>query len=118
MKTLPRHKVRISMAILLAAAPLLAQTPARPARQPARDEAPAAGQVLMLEEIRIQVAPELPTVVVSIPRQRPVIKSVGLAKDAGDLITAGNAQVKPRLADLQVKTIDEPQKILAKTRTQ
>jgi len=80
--------------------------------------APAGGEVLMLEEIRIQVAPELPTVVVSIPRQKPEISSVALKKDSEDLITAGNAEVKPRLADLQVNRIEEPEKILAKQRAQ
>jgi len=114
MRRLPRHYIVIAL-LLLSAAPSLAQ--AQAAKSPARDDTPA-GQVLMLEEIRIQVAPELPTVIVSIPRQRPIIRSVSLSKDANDLITAGNVQVKPRLADLQINRIDEPEKILAKSRAQ
>jgi len=118
MRKLPRPNT-LYVLLLLAATPLTlhAQAANPQTRQSARDEA-SSGQVLMLEEIRIQVAPELPTVVVSIPRQKPVIRSVSLSKDANDLITAGNVQVKPRLADLQVNRIDEPEKILAKPRAQ
>lgn len=93
---------------IFAAAPLFAQQAA----------GETGGPVLMLEEIRIQVAPELPTVVVTIPRQRPDIQSVSLKKSSEDLIRAGTAQIKPRLTDLQVSRIEEPQKMLAKERAQ
>jgi len=107
--------------ILAAAVSVALSLPAFAQRSGSRQTAAAdadAGQVLMLEEIRIQVGPELPTVVISIPRQQPDLKSVSLAKDARDMITAGAAQVKPRIADLQVSRIEEPQKMLAKERSQ
>ena len=97
-----------------------AATPAAPAAkaQPAASSDTAPGGVLMLEEIRIEVSPELPTVVVTIPREKPEITSVVLKKDAEDLIHAGSVQVKPRLADLQINQLEEPEKVLAKVRAQ
>jgi hypothetical protein len=112
---------------LLSAGPLWAQAAgqARAARQPraasatpSAQQEPIPGQVLMLEEIHIAISPELPTVVVSIPRQKPEINSVILMKDPEDLIMSGTAQVKPRLTDLQVNQIEDPQKLLAKERSQ
>lgn len=84
----------------------------------AQQGAASSGDVLMLEEIRIEVAPELPTVVVTIPRQKPVISSVVLKKDPEELIRANPGAVKPRLSDLVVNKIEEPQKMLAKERSQ
>jgi hypothetical protein len=76
------------------------------------------GDVLMLEEIRIQVAPELPTVVVTIPRQRPAIQAVALKESANEAIAGNPIDIKPRLSDLRLNRIEEPQKILAKDRAQ
>ena len=76
------------------------------------------GEVLMLEEIRIEVAPELPTIVVTIPRQKPEIAPVILQKNAGDLIRQNPTSIKPRLSDLVINRIEEPEKMLAKERAQ
>ncbi len=76
----------------------------------------AGGDVLMLEEIRIEVAPELPTIVVTIPRQKPDIEPVLLTKNLEDLIRQNPNSIKPRLSDLVVNRIEEPQKMLAKER--
>ncbi len=76
------------------------------------------GEVLMLEEIRIEVAPELPTIVVTIPRQRPDISPVVLQKKPEDLITVNTTSIKPRLSDLVITKLEEPQKMLAKKRSQ
>ncbi len=76
------------------------------------------GDVLMLEEIRIEVAPELPTIVVTIPRQRPEISSVFLKKNPEEMIQVNTVAIKPRLSDMVVNKIEEPQKMLAKERAQ
>lgn len=76
------------------------------------------GEVLMLEEIRIEVAPELPTVVVTIARQKPEITPVVLTKNPEELIKSNPTAIKPRLSDLVLNRIEEPQKMLAKQRTQ
>jgi len=132
MITLSRTGLTIA-AFLLAASPLLAQpkptskpaarpavpqTVAKPATPQATTKDDTGGQVLMLEEIRIEVAPELPTVIISIPRQKPEINSVSLVKSANDLITAGSFTVKPRLADLRLSQLEDTEKMLAKARSQ
>jgi len=76
------------------------------------------GDVLMLEEIRIEVAPELPTVVVTIPRQSPLIEPITLQKDPEDLIRDDGLAIKPKLDLLPINQLEEPEKMLAKDRSQ
>jgi len=71
----------------------------------------------MLEEIRIEVQPERPTVVITIPRQRPSIKPVALSKDIETLAQGEAHRVKPRLSDLTPAQVEDEQKMLAKERT-
>ncbi len=73
-------------------------------------------EIIMLEEIRIEVTPELPTVVVTIPRQKPEVKSTTLQKDIESLLTVGTNKVKPRLTDMTVSKVEDLQKILTKER--
>jgi len=76
------------------------------------------GEVLMLEEIRIEVAPELPTIVVTIPRQKPDIEPVILRKNPEDLVRQNPSEIKPRLSNMVINRIEEPEKMLAKDRGQ
>ncbi|MBM3325887.1 MAG: hypothetical protein FJY65_02730 [Calditrichaeota bacterium] len=106
-----KNSIYIIISVALA---ILVLSPANYAQRPARG---GEEEVLMLEEIRIEVTPELPTVVVTIPRQKPDIKSVTLEKNVETLLTAGAAKVKPRLTDMTVSKVEDLQKILAKERS-
>ncbi len=72
--------------------------------------------VLMLEEILIQVSPELPTVVVTIPRQKPEIAPVSIQSPRERMISSENEQIKPDLTKTKVSKIKEPEKMLARQR--
>ena len=74
--------------------------------------------VVMLEEIRITVEPEMPNVFITIPRQNPVIE-VGELKRPDDSKLFGEALVvKPKLTDIEVSKVEKARKILAKDRKQ
>lgn len=98
------------------AAPKPAVTEAKPIPKPA--SVGSDDVVMATQEITISVPTELPTVIVTIPRQKPEITSVILKKDAEDLITAGNREVRPKLVDLQVNQVEQPEKMLAQPRAQ
>lgn len=76
-----------------------------------------AGDVIMVEqEILIQVAPELPTVIIAIPRQKPDIEPVTIQNPLERMIKPEFDQIKPDLSSMKVSKIEEHEKMLAKRR--
>ncbi len=101
-KLIPIAYPAILLTALLITAPTLAQ-----------DE----GEVIMLEkEFKIRVEPEVPTVVVSIDRQKPDIDIGELKRPERGKIFNISSSIKPRLANIEVSKVKKPKKILAKTR--
>lgn len=98
----------MAITIFILGSPSLAQQPQRPAPTDGR------GDIIMLKEIKIEVAPELPTVVVTIPRQDPTLKPLTLTSPSERLIKPASSLVRPRLSDVKISRIEEPEKILAK----
>ena len=74
------------------------------------------GKVIVLEEVKIEVEPETPTVIVTIPRQKPNIQSVKLQSPIKQMIYTSTLKVKPRLADMKISKVDKHEKMLAKER--
>ena len=74
------------------------------------------GEIIVLEEVKIEVEPETPTVIVTIPRQKPNIQSVKLQSPIKQMIYTSTSKVKPRLADMKISKVDKPEKMLAKDR--
>ena len=73
--------------------------------------------VLMLEEILIEVAPELPTVLVTITRQKPTIEREITIKDPlKRLMQVKKSQLKPDLTKMKVTEIKDAKRILARER--
>lgn len=108
----------IIVALCLAVLPVgavFAQGVPKPPESKAEPE-PAPGEVLMLEEIRIEVAPEEPTVVVMIPRQKPHIDPVTLQIPVERLVFGGIKHRKPKLAQMKISKIENAEKMLAKQR--
>jgi len=82
----------------------------------AQDEGDDGGEVIMLEEIIIQVAPELPTLVVSIPRQVPEVKPLTIQSPTDRMSKSNKEAIKPNLGEMNVSKIEQPKKMLAKSR--
>ncbi|MFH0765447.1 MAG: hypothetical protein V2A61_03400 [Calditrichota bacterium] len=83
--------------------------------QQPRPETPKGNDdLIMLQEITIQVQPEQPTVIVTIPRQNPDIKPVGIQSPLTRMVAPPDQRIKPDLNNLKVKPIEESQNILAK----
>jgi len=82
----------------------------------AQDEDDDGGEVIMLEEIIIQVAPELPTLVVSIPRQVPEVKPITIQSPTDRMAKSNIESIKPKLGEMNVSKIEQPKKMLAKSR--
>jgi len=82
----------------------------------AQDEGDDGDEVIMLEEIIIQVAPELPTLVVTIPRQTPEVNSVTIQSPIGRMSIVDVESIKPNLEEMNVSKIEQPSKMLAKPR--
>ena len=74
------------------------------------------GEVMTLEEIVIEVAPELPTVVVTIKRQEPEFKRFGLNDPLKRLIEVERELVKPDLTKMKASKIKDHEKLLATAR--
>jgi len=74
------------------------------------------GEVLMLEEIIIQVAPELPTVVVTIPRQQPALKKITIQSPLSRMIESKTKSIKPDLSKTKVSKVKDSEKMLATVR--
>ncbi len=74
------------------------------------------GEVLMLEEIIIQVAPELPTVVVTIERQEPEIAPATIQSPLERMIGIDKELVKPDLTELKPALISDSEQMLAMPR--
>ncbi|NQU04998.1 MAG: hypothetical protein HQ568_02815 [Calditrichaeota bacterium] len=74
--------------------------------------------VVMLDEIRITVEPEMPNVFVTIPRQNPVIEVGELKRPEDSKLFSEAIVVKPKLTDLEVSKLEKVRKILAKDRKQ
>ena len=73
-------------------------------------------EVILLEEIRIQVAPELPTLVVTIPRQTPEVTPIIIQSPLNRMSKSNIESIKPNLEEMNVSKIEQPQKMLAKER--
>ena len=71
----------------------------------------------MLEDITIEVTPELPTVVVTIPRQKPRIEPVTLQSPVERMLKEAPEDVKPKLSDMKISKVEKPEKMLAKERS-
>lgn len=84
--------------------------------QTASEPTGGTGEVMMIEEIHIQVAPELPTVVVAIPRQKPMIQPVSLQSPLKRMIYTSAKSIKPKLSDVKISKVEKPEKMLAKER--
>lgn len=82
-------------------------------------EDPGGGEdVIMLEqEIRIEVQPELPTLLVTIPRQNPILHPEKIQPPIENLIKRNTDLIKPELTGITVSQIEHPQKMLAKKRS-
>ena len=81
-----------------------------------QDEGDDGGEVIMLEEIIIQVAPELPTLVVSIPRQVPEVKQITIQSPINRMSKSNIESIKPNLGEMNVSKIEQSKKMLAKPR--
>ena len=78
--------------------------------------AQASGETVEIGTIEIHADPERPTVVTTPERQKPDIDIGELKRpDEGKIFNTSSA-IKPRLADIEVKKIEKPKKMLAKTR--
>ncbi|MFN3821064.1 MAG: hypothetical protein ACK4OO_01920 [bacterium] len=73
-------------------------------------------EVIMLEEIRIRVEPERPTVVTSIPRQAPRIEPIQLKREPLSLILSVWRRESPHLESISVRPIEGEREILARER--
>ena len=82
----------------------------------AQDEGDSGDEVIMLEEIVIQVAPELPTLVVTIPRLVPEVKPITIQSPIGRMSEGDIEAIKPDLKEMNVTKIEQPEKMLAKER--
>lgn len=67
----------------------------------------------MLEEIVIQVAVELPTVVVTIPAQSPEIKQIAPQGPITRMTSISDPVNKTRLADVKISPAVQSKEILA-----
>lgn len=94
--------------LLLLAAPVMAQ-------DPAEDDLFGDG-VIELEEIRIEVEAELPTVVITLVRQEPTIPEEKLQPPLKKMVQGVVSPVKPKISDVEITPIEKPGKILAKDR--
>lgn len=82
----------------------------------AQDEGDSGDEVIMLEEIVIQVAPELPTLVVTIPRLVPEKNPITIQSPLDRMSVGKLEAIKPNLSEMNVSKIDQPEKMLAKER--
>ncbi|MDP8240326.1 MAG: hypothetical protein P9X24_14650 [Candidatus Hatepunaea meridiana] len=77
------------------------------------------GDYIEIEEvIRIQVDPEMPNVLTTIPRQEPKITVGQLKRPENSKIVNSPISIKPRLTDIKISKIEKPKKMLAKVREQ
>ena len=81
-----------------------------------QEEAVSDGGVLMLQEILIEVAPELPTVVVTIQRQKPEIEKVAIKSPLKRMQLEETTLIRPDLSKMKPTKIKEPKKMLARER--
>lgn len=72
--------------------------------------------VVMLEEITITVDPEMPNVLVTIPRENPIIEVGELKRPRESQFFDEPVDVKPKLVDIEINEVEKPQKMLAKDR--
>ncbi|MBT3231960.1 MAG: hypothetical protein HN356_04030 [Calditrichaeota bacterium] len=81
-----------------------------------QEDAVNEGGVLMLQEILIEVAPELPTVVVTIQRQKPEIEKVAIKSPLKRMQLEESTLIRPDLSKMKPTKIKEPKKMLARER--
>src|SRR3989304_4140310 len=74
------------------------------------------GEVVMLEEITIKLEAELPTVMVTIGRQEPEVRSSELERPLENLLVEGATVVRPKAAEFEINKIENPKKMIAKVR--
>lgn len=72
--------------------------------------------VLMLQEILIEVAPELPTVVVTIQRQKPEIERVSIQSPLKRMQLEETTLIRPDLRKMKPTKVKEPKKMLDRRR--
>jgi hypothetical protein len=82
-----------------------------PSKALAQDE-----EVIQLEEITIKLEAELPTVMVTIGRQAPEIRTSELTRPIENMLVEGASIAKPRPGEFEINKIENPKKILAKVR--
>lgn len=82
-------------------------------QQPADDT----GEVLMLEEIRIEVAPELPTVVVTIQRQKPDIERITIQNPLNRMRRTEIGLIKPDLSKMEPTDLRDTNLMLDRRRS-
>ncbi len=99
----------VLIVLLLLTVPIMAQDPA------SEDDLFDDG-VIELEEIRIEVEAELPTVVITLVRQEPTIPEEKLQPPVKSMINGVVTPVKPKISDVEITPIEKPGKILAKDR--
>lgn len=73
-------------------------------------------EILMLEEIVIQVAPELPTVIVTIERQEPEFDQATLRSPLERMVSLDEQSIKPDLGDMIAFTVKDSDLMLARER--
>ena len=69
------------------------------------------------EVITIRVEAEKPTVITDIKRQKGEINVGELKRPVQSPLFNAPSTIKPRLADIEVKKVEKPKKMLAKVRT-
>lgn len=73
-------------------------------------------EVIMIEEIRIRVEPELPTVVISIPRQKPTLQPLQLKRDPISLVLEKGGGEKLDLKNIPLKPVEGERGMFARER--
>lgn len=111
-----RKYIKPVICILLFPLVLFAQTNAQPTEPEEERETETTEGVLMLDDMLIEVAPEIPTVVVAIPRQKPRIEPVTLQSPVERMLKEAPEDVKPKLSDMKISKVEKPEKMLAKER--
>jgi len=74
------------------------------------------GEVVDIGTVEIHAEATQPTVVTTIERQKPDIDIGELRRPEEGKIFNQSSSIKPRLADIEVKKVKKPKKILAKKR--
>lgn len=69
--------------------------------------------MIVIEEILIKVEPELPTVIVTIPRQDPNVKPIALSGPYSRMVNQSTSTSPVELKSTDVAKVVEPSKIVA-----